>query len=57
MVLLAGGDYPIQATIVNAPPAAPVLFSRLTIFGRAGKEALSNREDDVKNGGEARQAD
>ncbi len=48
--LLAGGDYPIQATIVNAPAAAPVLFSRLTIFGRAGKQALSNREDDLKNG-------
>ncbi len=48
--LLAGGDYPIQATIVNAPPAAPVLFSRLTIFGRAGKNALRNREEALRNG-------
>jgi hypothetical protein len=48
--LLAGGDYPIQATIVNAPAAAPVLFSRLTIFGRAGKEALRNREAALSNG-------
>ena len=31
----AGGDYPIQASIVNAPPAAPVLLSRLTIPGVA----------------------
>jgi hypothetical protein len=43
--LLTGGDYPIQATITNAPPAAPVFDSRLTIFGRAGKEALRKREE------------
>ncbi len=48
--LLAGGDYPIQATLSNIPAAAPVLFSRLTIFGRAGKEALHNREEALKNG-------
>ncbi len=31
----AGGDYPIRSSIVNAPPAAPVLLSRLTIPGVA----------------------
>ncbi len=31
--LLAGGDYPIQASIINAPPAAPVLNSTLTVYG------------------------
>jgi DNA-binding beta-propeller fold protein YncE len=31
--VLAGGDYPVQATVTNAPPAAPVLVSRVTVFG------------------------
>jgi DNA-binding beta-propeller fold protein YncE len=35
--LLAGGDYPIQATITAAPPAAPVLTSRATISGIVGE--------------------
>ncbi len=30
---LAGGDYPIQATVVGAPPEAPVIRSQLTIKG------------------------
>ncbi len=33
----AGGDYPIQSTIVNAPPAAPLLTSRVTISGVVGE--------------------
>jgi hypothetical protein len=37
--VLAGGDYPIQATVTNAPPAAPVLISKITLFGVAGSEA------------------
>ena len=41
--LLAGGDYPIRASIMNAPPAAPVLQSQLTIPGVApsGKPFLT----------------
>jgi hypothetical protein len=31
--VLAGGDYPVQATVTDAPPAAPVLRSRLVSFG------------------------
>ncbi len=31
----AGGDYPIRSSIVNAPPAAPVLTSQLSILGVA----------------------
>ena len=30
---LAGGDYPIQATVVGAPPEAPVLRTKLTLKG------------------------
>ena len=37
--VLAGGDYPIQATIVNAPPEAAVYRSRLTIDGVVGSGA------------------
>ncbi len=32
----AGGDYPIEATIVSAPPEAPVLTSRLRVSGVVG---------------------
>jgi DNA-binding beta-propeller fold protein YncE len=31
--LLAGGDYPIQATVEGAPPEAPVLRTQLTLSG------------------------
>ena len=31
--VLAGGDYPVQATVTEAPPAAPVIKSRLMSFG------------------------
>jgi hypothetical protein len=31
--VLAGGDYPVQTTVTNPPTAAPVLFSRVTVFG------------------------
>ncbi len=31
--VLAGGDYPVQATVTEAPPAAPVIKSRLVSFG------------------------
>jgi hypothetical protein len=31
--LLAGGNYPIQATVVGAPPEAPVIRTQLTING------------------------
>ncbi len=34
--VLAGGDYPIQATIINAPPEAPVLGSALRVSGVVG---------------------
>ncbi len=37
--VLAGGDYPIQATVTNAPAAAPVLISKVTLFGVAGSGA------------------
>ncbi len=33
--VLAGGDYPIQSTLKDIPPAAPVLQSRLTLSGFA----------------------
>ena len=48
--LLAGGDYPLQATIVNAPPAAPVLTSQLTVWGEAGQEAVREAEKAVHEG-------
>ncbi len=48
--LLAGGDYPIQASVVNAPPAAPVLTSRLTIWGEAGQEAINKRKEAIRKG-------
>lgn len=31
--VLAGGDYPIQATVTNPPTSAPVLKSIVTVFG------------------------
>jgi DNA-binding beta-propeller fold protein YncE/ribosomal protein L11 len=31
--VLAGGDYPVQATVTEAPPAAPVITSKVKIFG------------------------
>jgi hypothetical protein len=31
--VLAGGDYPVEATVVAAPASAPVIESRLTISG------------------------
>ncbi len=34
--VLAGGDYPVQSTVVNAPPAAPVIKSSVAIFGVVG---------------------
>jgi NHL repeat len=46
--LLTGGDYPIQATIVNAPPAAPVIDSTLTIFGEAGQQLVLEREQALR---------
>ncbi len=33
--VLAGGDYPVQATVMEAPATAPVLKSRLVIYGVA----------------------
>jgi hypothetical protein len=50
--LLAGGDYPLQATIVNAPAAAPVLTSQLTVWGKAGQEAVREAETAVHEGRE-----
>jgi DNA-binding beta-propeller fold protein YncE len=35
----AGGDYPIQATVVNAPPAAPTISARVTVNGIVGEGA------------------
>ncbi len=49
--LLAGGDYPIQSTLKDIPPAAPVLKSRLTIWGEAGREAVLEAEKEVSEGG------
>ena len=34
--LLAGGDYPVQATVVGAPPEAPLLRTQLTLSGVVG---------------------
>ena len=31
--VLAGGDYPVQATVTDAPAAAPVIKSKLAISG------------------------
>ncbi len=49
--LLVGGDYPIQSTLKDIPPAAPVLKSRLTIWGEAGREAVLEAEKEVSEGG------
>jgi hypothetical protein len=38
--VLAGGDYPIQATVINAPAKAPVIDSRLTVLGVVGGKAF-----------------
>ncbi len=46
----AGGDYPIQATIGNAPPEAAVFASRLRIFGEAGQEGVNKREEAKRRG-------
>ncbi len=35
--LLAGGNYPVQATVTEAPPSAPVLKSRLEVAGFVGE--------------------
>ena len=40
--LLAGGDYPIQVTAINAPPEAPVLDTRITIAGVVGGEEVNS---------------
>jgi hypothetical protein len=34
--VLAGGDYPVQATVTNAPASAPLFASKVTVFGVAG---------------------
>ncbi len=31
--VLAGGDYPVQATVTEAPPTAPVITSKVVSFG------------------------
>ena len=31
--VLAGGDYPVQATVTEAPGEAPVIRSKLTLSG------------------------
>ncbi len=48
--VLAGGDYPIQSTLKDIPPAAPVLQSRLTLWGEAGREAVIKAEKEVSEG-------
>jgi hypothetical protein len=48
--LLAGGDYPIRSTLKDIPPAAPVLRSRLTLWGEAGREAVLEAEKEVSEG-------
>jgi NHL repeat len=35
--LLAGGDYPVQVTVVSAPASAPVFRSRAVVFGVVGQ--------------------
>ncbi len=40
----AGGDYPIRSSIVNAPPAAPVLKSRLVIYGDPARLQAEERQ-------------
>ena len=35
--VLAGGDYPVQATVTDAPGSAPVIKSRLVMFGVVGE--------------------
>jgi DNA-binding beta-propeller fold protein YncE len=40
--LRAGGDYPIEATLTDIPPGAPVLTSQLTTYGETG-EGLSRK--------------
>jgi len=34
-----GGDYPVQSTVANAPPAAPLLSNRLIVMGIVGEGA------------------
>ncbi len=46
--LLAGGDYPIQASIINAPPAAPVLNSTLTIYGDPAQHQAEERQQELE---------
>jgi hypothetical protein len=46
--VLAGGDYPVQATVTDAPPSAPVLESRLVIPGLAGQEVVRKAEAAVR---------
>ena len=47
--LLAGGDYPVQATVTDAPATAPVFKSRAELYGvvvpcvRVGREAVSTK--------------
>ena len=40
--VLAGGDYPVQATVTVAPTQAPVLRSRVEISGVAGRCVLDH---------------
>jgi hypothetical protein len=34
--VLAGGDYPVQATVLESPVIEPVIVTRLTVFGVVG---------------------
>ncbi len=47
--LLAGGDYPVQATVTDAPASAPVIKSTLVVFGIVGK--VEEVEVEAREGG------
>jgi DNA-binding beta-propeller fold protein YncE len=42
--VLAGGDYPVQATVTNPSAAAPVLVSQVTIFGDPPEAQAERRQ-------------
>jgi hypothetical protein len=46
--LLTGGDYPIQATVINPPTSAPVLVSQVTVYGDPAEAQAERRQHQVE---------
>jgi DNA-binding beta-propeller fold protein YncE len=46
--LLAGGDYPIQVTVLNPPTIAPVLVVQVTVYGDPPEAQAERRQHELE---------